>query len=164
MARMTHDDELGTRSRGGRSQREPLTLKGGGLGSALPMLIAAGFAGLFLVGMIAAIINGKLLWLTIPLAIIFALACLTFLASVRRSAIPYGVVIDDQGIHTTLRGARTASFLWDDIAAAGFSYEKLDSGERERRRPHNHKLEIFASTPKYEASTEAPRSRSAPTD
>lgn len=156
MARMTHDDELGTRSRGGRPQREPLTLKGGGLGGALPMVIAAGFAGLFLVAMIAAIINGKWLWLTTPLAVIFALACLTFLASVRRSAIPYAVVIDDQGIHTTRRGARTASFPWDNIDAAGISYEMVSGGDLGSKRPANHKLDIFCSRPQHDISAGRP--------
>lgn len=156
IARMTHDDGFDTRSRGGRPQQEPLTLKGGGLGGATPMVIAAGVAGLFGVAMVVAIANGKLLWLTIPLAIIFALACLTFLASVRRSAIPYGVVIDAQGIHTTLRGARTASFTWDNIDAAGICYEMISSRDLGAKRPGNYKLDLFCSIPQHDISVGRP--------
>lgn len=163
---------------GSHPQQQPLTLQFGGLKSAMGHMISPVVLALFTVGMITAVANGKLLWLTIPLAVIFAIASLVLLTAVRRAAMPYGVVIDQDGIHTTQRDTITASFPWENITAAGMSYvmmrrgrivksgeaartqRLIESGEVFRQeeatdgmRPSDHSLDLFCATPHNEVPT-----------
>lgn len=133
---------------------QPLTLTFGGLRGAGPGLIMVGASGVFTGVLIGAVASGQLLWVTIPLMIIFAIVFLASIPGVRRGATRHGLTLDQSGVHTTLRGEESSFIPWGDIAAVAITYDMIKSGESGRKTPGMYGIDLFCTVPRENVSPE----------